>query len=356
MIRTGFKASASLSYTTMFALENLGNTCYFNTTIQCLFHTKDFRSIFDNQIYSGPTIDVFREFNKTIQENDQDAVDKALKDLLIHIQKSFGDKMIMVTQNDMCEFLLLLFDLLNTEMKTEMSDEECLQHKNKLAQYHKIPASSSETIHKFNIICIRKWVDHFKTEYNDINNLTSFMTVSQIKCACSKVHHNYEVNNTLQLDIKECSELKESLNQYVKSVYFNNGDEENIEWTCDKCKEQKKSKKVTTFWKFPNMLIIFLKRFVMKENGSLTKLTHEVSFEKELDLSKFVLSNSHSSIYTLRSIGCHKGRLNYGHYYAMLRHEDRWVKADDETLIEVDSINRGIHRHAYMLVYERMTD
>ena len=339
----------------MFALENLGNTCYFNSTIQCLFHTKDFCSIFDNHIYCGPTIDVFRKFKRAISHADKEAIDESLEEVLTHIQKVFGDKMNMVTQNDMCEFLLLLFDVLNTEMKTELSDEECVQHKNKLARFHRIPSSSSQTIHKFNIICINKWVDHLKTEYNDLSKLTSFMTVSQIKCACSKVHHNYEVNNTLQLDIKECSHLKQSLNQYVQSVYFNNGCEENIEWTCDRCNEQKKSKKVTTFWKFPNMLIIFLKRFVMKENGSLTKLTHEVTFDKELDLSKFVLNNSHSSEYTLTSIGCHKGRLNYGHYYAMLKREDGWTKADDETLTDMDSINHQVYRDAYMLVYEKMS-
>ena len=160
-------------------------------------------------------------------------------------------------------------------------------------------------------------------------------------------------NNTLQLDITDCTNLVQCLNQYVKSVYFNKSDDENsIEWTCDACNKQQLSKKVTTFWQFPNMLIIFLKRFVMNNSGRLVKLNHEILFPEVIDMKKYILNSSISSEYNLKSIGCHVGRLHFGHYYALLKKNNTWFNLDDEEKSELKELSPDAYRDGYMLVYE----
>ena len=337
-----------------FTLENLGNTCYFNTTIQCLFNIQDFVAIFKKNNSSGGEITQLLSYLiDSIDKKNQDEIHKSLKDLLVSIQSKMENKIRMFSQNDMCEFLLLFFDVLVNEIKVSLSDTEAKFIKHDISKaFGRI---NSKTIRNFNYICASKWVDHFRNDYNRLDCLTSFMSVSQIKCRCSKLHHNYEFNNTLQLDITECSNLYECMNGFVRSVYFNESDNENtIEWTCDACNERQLSKKVTTFWQFPKLMIIFLKRFVMKPSGRFVKQNHEVYFPEEIDLNKYILNSCSSTNYKLKSIGCHVGKLNFGHYYAILKKEDdTWFRIDDEDKTEIKDIHPKAYRDGYMLVYEQ---
>lgn len=337
----------------VFALDNLGNTCYLNTSIQCLMSSSILVKSIQESPSDKPLVSLLKTFIAYVLDEDQKNINKTLPKLIVHIQRSIKDRMKLTQQNDMCEFLLLFFDLLNEEMKSVLPIDH---FKDMLAKQYPI-STDSNTLQKFNQICIKKWATHFHKEYHELNEQTQSLCVSQIKCGCSKTHHNYEFNNMLQLDIDDIGDLDNSMKNYVKSVYFNDSkDENNIEWTCDVCKKQQRSKKVISFWKFPNVLILVLKRFVMNNRGRLTKLTHEVQFPREMDVSKYVLNDSMNTKYKLRSIGCHQGRLNYGHYYTILKGDhDRdhdWIIADDETLERVNELNRNAYKDAYVLVYE----
>ena len=333
-----------------FTLDNLGNTCYFNTTIQCLFNFPEFLSLLQGD---GEITKLMKTLMNSVNKKDQEGINCSLKDLLVGFQSKIENKMRVFAQNDLCEFILLLFDVLTNEMKITLSTDETKKLKQDLTK--KFNTITSKTIRNFNLICAHKWVDHFRKEYNDLDYLTNFMSVSQIKCDCSKLHHNYEFNNTLQLDVTDCKSLVECLNQYVKSVTFNEADNENtIEWTCDACNKQQPSKKVITFWQFPKILIIFLKRFVMNSSGKFAKLNHEVYFPEEIDLNKYALNSCSSTNYKLKSIGCHVGRLNFGHYYALLKKsDDVWFQIDDENKNEIKELHPKAYRDGYMLVYHR---
>ena len=334
----------------VFALDNLGNTCYLNTSIQCLLNSNILIRTLQKSSCEKPLTSMIRTFIHDTMNEDQTKIDKTLPKMIVHIQRAVKDRMKLTQQNDMCEFILLFFDLLNEEMKSEVTVD---QFKDILSKQYPISIEASKTLQKFNQICIKKWATHFHKEYHELNEQTQSLCVSQIKCGCSKTHHNYEFNNMLQLDIDDIGDLDNSMKNYVKSMYFNNPNDENsVEWTCDVCKKQQPSKKVVTFWKFPNVLILVLKRFVMNDRGRLTKLNHEVLFPQEMDVSKYVLNDSTNTKYKLRSIGCHQGRLNYGHYYAILRSDNQWTVADDETIERVDKLNKHAYKDAYMLIYE----
>lgn len=97
--------------------------------------------------------------------------------------------------------------------------------------------------------------------------------------------------------------------------------EENLEepFHCGQCKAPQKSKKKFTLWRLPFLLVFHLKRFQLSRFRH-EKLTHPVTFPKELDMSTFVKESRDESCrdcrYELFGIVNHSGSLSGGHYTA----------------------------------------
>jgi ubiquitin C-terminal hydrolase len=82
-----------------------------------------------------------------------------------------------------------------------------------------------------------------------------------------------------------------------------------------------------------------------------------------IDLEHYT-ENRNTSVnltYKLSSVICHKGMLNYGHYYAFIckndtaTHNDTWYLCNDDTVQQVDNdtiSNIIINSNAYILSYE----
>lgn len=92
----------------------------------------------------------------------------------------------------------------------------------------------------------------------------------------------------------------------------------------------------------PNILCLHLKRFKYQEAlQKYVKLSYRVLFPMELRLFNTVEEmEDPDRIYDLNAFVVHVGSgPHHGHYVAVVKHEDRWLLFDDET-VEVTLIDR----------------
>lgn len=96
----------------------------------------------------------------------------------------------------------------------------------------------------------------------------------------------------------------------------------------------------------PNILSLHLKRFKYQEAlQKYVKLSYRVSFPLELRLFNTVDDmEDPDRIYDLNAFVVHIGSgPHHGHYVAVVKHQDRWLLFDDETvevsLLQLSMVN-----------------
>jgi ubiquitin C-terminal hydrolase len=91
--------------------------------------------------------------------------------------------------------------------------------------------------------------------------------------------------------------------------------------------------------------------------NTLRKITNYISYPiDDLILDNYIEGyDKFGCSLKLISIGCHKGTLNCGHYFAICRHSNNnWYKYDDDTVSQIDIYNNeSIFKDGYILIYEK---
>jgi ubiquitin C-terminal hydrolase len=139
----------------------------------------------------------------------------------------------------------------------------------------------------------------------------------------------------LQLTIKGCKNIYESLNKYTEEEILDNDDKYHTEEY-----GKQRAKKGIKFESFPNVLILQLKRFEYNpRKDSMDKINDFFQFYDEIDLSSYLTDqNGQDNSYSLHSVVVHKGGINSGHYYAYIRPgvNNQWYMFNDEFVRECD--------------------
>ncbi|KAL4459011.1 hypothetical protein ABPG75_013876 [Micractinium tetrahymenae] len=130
---------------------------------------------------------------------------------------------------------------------------------------------------------------------------------------------------------------------------------------CENCGEKTPATKHLRVHRFPEVLVLQIKRFKYK-GASTDKLTANVSFPlKDLRLHQFASPESSAGpdecCYELFAVSNHYGNLSGGHYTAMCRvpqqgSGDAWFSFNDEQVTRV-SPNQVVSQYAYILFYVR---
>jgi len=227
-------------------------------------------------------------------------------------------------QNDMQEFLLLLFDELDKELEKKNMDKR----------------QRSQEPHTFHSFLKKEWARNHFQGVTSLSDRIYGQTVSQIKCpTCAKIFHNAENFCTLTLDLP----TKETTLIDLVSDYFK-GDIVN-DWKCDTCgtthAQVQKDIKLT---RVPKVLMITLKRF---GDGPYRKNSSHVEIVPDITLT-CLMREQHK--YNLTGVGCHTGCGLGGHYYAVVKDtiNSDWYTVDDETVTKAKGVDG---RAAYMLFY-----
>lgn len=331
-------------------LRNLGNTCFMNSVLQCLSNT---RPLLEWCLNDGYLLDI-----NTTTSGMKGALIKAFVNLLkslwgsssesyvspnafkTQIQK-FAPRFMGYSQQDSQEFLRYLLEgihedvnRITTKPRPVILDDNRLDSKNdrdKAKEY---------------------WNAYLTRDSSHIVDIFVGQLKSELKFAeCGHRSVTFDPFWDLSLPIpKNKSEvsLDDCLRLFMK--------EEELEAEerpmCTKCKARRSCTKSFSIHRFPQILVIHLKRFSQERYGR--KLTALVDFPvKGLNLSDYTSEGGQKVTYDLYAVSDHSGGVHSGHYTAICKnpYSGEWNTFND-TRVSLARSNQAVSSEAYLLFYE----
>ena len=315
-------------------LVNLGNTCYINTGIQCIIHSKHFITSFldylqDNtSFYSKPITKEFYNLLNSVNSNPTSFNPRLFKSAIGMKNSKYAGG----SQQDSQEFLRIFLEILSTEcnrirVKPKYKELDT-KNKNKYQlnyDYHKLFTAREDSF----------VVD---SSYGQL--------INQFECSlCKNLTFSFEKFLDLPL-------LLNNKDQDLNSIISNHFSIEKIKFEskCEKCGEKCYHFKSTRISKTPNVLIITLLRYNTRSNS---KITSRVKFIEEYNISEFVDRElSGNANYSLYGVSNHTGSLNFGHYYAYIKLNSVWYEFNDSNVSRIGSFSFN-NQNAYALFYTK---
>ena len=327
-------------------LKNLGNTCFMNSTLQCLSSTGVLAGYFIKGLYvqdinytnpfgmGGEIAEQFGFLVKSLWSGQYKHIaPREFKSTIGRFAQQFSG----TSQQDSQEFLAFLMDGLHEDLnrveKREYIEEEFVEVPDKEAAE-------------------KSWRNHKKRNDSIIVDLFQGQFRSTITCqACGYRSVTFDAFMYLSVPLppgsSRCS-LENCIRMFTKEDFLT-GDNK---WVCVKCKQPRDACKRIEIWKLPPILLIHLKRFSF-EGMWREKRQNLVDFKGVLDMSSYVIGGAKpSQPYSLYAISNHYGNIAGGHYtaYCLNPFKNKFYCFDDHEVRTVES-NAIMSSAAYLLFY-----
>ncbi|KAI5645357.1 ubiquitin carboxyl-terminal hydrolase domain-containing protein [Phthorimaea operculella] len=303
-------------------MQNVGNTCYLNSTLQALYHVPAFA----NWLVS--------EAPHAEKCNQQEAcVICGMRATLMATQKSGGapikpwqvySKLRLICrhltpgrQEDAHEFLRYLVEAMEKCYLTRIPNSE------KLDQYSK--------------------------ETTPLNQILGGYLRSTVRClACHHLSVTYQHFQDLLLDIRKHSTLDEALDSFFSRERL-----EDLGYKCEACNKKVSATKQFQVERAPAVLCVALKRFSLAGG----KLSKHVQFRKKISLAKYMHTNNNQPLtYKLVSLVTHLGpSQNCGHYTAIGQAPNSNYYQFDDSCVRPLPLSAVLGTNAYIMFFERDT-
>jgi len=332
-------------------LVNLGNTCFLNSCLQALNHTYELNDVLDNLFDKKITLiknsidsEILKEWNdlRTVMWSQNGVVSPNKFVFNVHKIAKQKNKEIFTgwSQNDMPEFLLFMV--------------ECIHNSISRSVNIRISGTSENETDQLAISCYKMLKDSYHKEYSEIMDLFYGILVSEIVSLDGIKKHSIKPENYFILDLpipdnKSPVNIYDCFDAYVRPELLVG---ENA-WYNENTKSKEDIQKRITFWSFPKILIITLKRF--SPDGT-SKKNEFIDFPTDnLDLSNYINGyNASQYKYELYAICNHIGNVFMGHYTSYVKnYNNEWVYFNDQS-VEVMQKNDNIKTPmAYCLFYRK---
>eukprot|EP01083_Nonionella_stella_P270165 914625_1 len=317
-------------------LQNLGNSCFMNATLQCLAYTPAFAQLLCQSNHSkqckikSPFCSLC-EMEKIIPNMLMSKQIIKPKYLFKNLSK-INDLLTPGCQEDAHEFIQSLLD------KIEIAYDD--QQK----PYKK------------------------KDKQNPIRKLFTGATKTTIQCAkCKKKSVRAEPFCCISLEVDDNVGLDEALEIFTQDELMRGDDK----YFCNNCKRKCIAHKRLTLSHIPPIFIIHLKRFCIEfsashhKMGTMKKLHDHVEFPEILsfnDLKHLIYESDRELVlsdpeYELYGVLVHSGpQLGYGHYYSLIKSPDGyWFRMNDMDVIPINT-KRVLREQGYILFYKRTSN
>lgn len=352
--RQSSSSSLSSSSTSRYAhggkvgLRNIGNTCFMNSVIQCLSNTRPLLEYCLNDDYThdknttssklkGALVLAYVNLMTSCWK-EKNASYVSPNNFKTQIQK-FAPRFSGYQQQDSQEFLRYLLEGLHEDV-------------NRVTQRPK-PLQIDDNKHNNDT---EKAVEYWNNYMRYDNSRIVEIFVGQLKSElrfdeCGHRSTTFDPFWDLSLPVAKVpseSDLTDCLGLFMKAEKL----EGNESPTCAKCKKRSSCTKRFSIQRFPQILVLHLKRFSQERYSR--KITTLVNFPiKNLDLTEFAAEKGQQPVYNLYAVSEHSGTTYGGHYTAKCKHpySGEWNSFND-THVSSCGANQAISSEAYVLFYE----
>lgn len=299
-------------------LHNLGNTCFLNSTIQCLTYTPPLA----NYLLS-------KEHARSCH------------------QGSFC--MLCVMQNHMVQAF--------ANSGNAIKPVSFIRDLKKIARHFRF--GNQEDAHEFLRYTIDAMQKACLNGYAKLDRQTQATTLvhqifggylrSRVKCSvCKSVSDTYDPYLDIALEIRQAANIVRALELFVKPDVLSG---ENA-YMCAKCKKKVPASKRFTIHRTSNVLTLSLKRFANFSGGKITK---DVGYPEFLNIRPYMSQSSGDPVmYGLYAVLVHSGySCHAGHYYCYVKASNgQWYQMND-SLVHSSNVKVVLNQQAYVLFYLR---
>ncbi|XP_053911659.1 ubiquitin carboxyl-terminal hydrolase 36-like [Cuculus canorus] len=299
-------------------LKNLGNTCFLNSTVQCLTYTPPLANYLLSREHSRTCqqgefcmlcimekhiLQVFSSSGSAIQPT---AFVRNIKKIATHIR--------LGRQEDAHEFLSFTINAMQ---------RACLDGCTQL--------------------------DHQSQTTTLVHQIFGGFLRSRVMCkVCNWPSDTYEPFLDLAVEIEEAESIEQALKLFVRPEMLC---EENA-YMCDKCKTKVQAIKRFSIHRASSVLIVSLKRFSIFSGGKIKK---DVTYPEVLDIRPYLSEDKGDPMnYELYAVLVHSGySCRSGHYYCYVKASDgQWYQMND-AVVCLTNLKVVLNQQAYVLFYVR---
>ena len=319
-------------------LNNLWNTCYLNSALQCLSSVQiltDFVISSEELFQEKSLIDVYRKLIRDMWSGMHSSISpNEFRDTLSNLFPEFGG----YGQKDCCEVITKILDqfheelmIKNLESGTQIGEYKTFE--DYLKNNDTFVAHNFQGFRRTKMFCECKHIFHENCEPFFFLDLPQLETQHMIE-TCSFFNHHYSINK--YSTVEDCLRNYLATNKVDGTMF------------CSGCQKDVVPYTKSELLYAPNVLILKLKTDPTKQyqwnfSGCIFKQT--LNFEP-------YLINGRPTIYELTAIANYSGSSRFGHYttYAKNNLNNKWYHFNDH---KVDEINESqlCSRQSYLLIY-----
>jgi len=333
-------------------IQNMGNTCYCNSTLQLLRACPEWNAFCLTQ-------DFVEQLRPIPEDNASKRILLAYQDILKSLWSAYKPAYVrplgfisevrkavkgtvyemfgVPVPNDSHEYLVYLLDKFHEAIKTESVYTEI------------IADDSANHNEKMRIMAENGWNLFISKNNSEVVNRFFGMMRKTIHCTeCKNNTYQWEVFNSLKIPC-EGDTFKEWIMNEVK-------DSEIEEYDCENCKKLSPNKSrhnakiYTHLWKLPHSLFITLRRFNFDGRKNMTACPYNGGVVNFTEF--FAEESAHPSrtwTYDLRGVSDHHGSHMGGHYTAQFKHpiSNEWWLIDDETAHKQEGPHVGASNYIF---------
>ena len=308
-------------------LANIGNTCYLNSAVQALRHTRVFRELFRTDAwtrYQHPERrghDLATAFAQTMQgfaDTEKAVNPMSLVRAFIQVGQEFNDEIRFGAQADAAEAVQIIIDSLHTylsrEVRMDVTGTPRSREAEELINAHK------------------SWIDFFRKEYSAFLDEFYGQTQTCVTCdACKARSVRYEPWCVLKVPIPGGDRVgapAPTLQECIAAAF----DSEKLDdYSCDACKTRGPAVITHAISKMPETVILSLKRFTNAGAKVRARIPYDpdaVSFREHTAWPTIPIKSDYRVTATIEHMGSSRG----GHYYMRQRVDDNWLVIDDASV------------------------
>jgi ubiquitin carboxyl-terminal hydrolase 36/42 len=310
-------------------LNNVANTCFLNSVLQCLCYTMPFRNYL---LYSTHSQNCKRTNEKKFCP--VCVLQEICENMFLGNYQYFTPKELLGKLKEIGEF--------------QFGQQEDAQHFciELLTKFHSVLFEESKKT------LLADTPNLSKNELQKIEETTLIYQIfggvleSDIQClSCNFIMHKFESFLELSLQLTDALSLEETLYNYTTI-------EKISDYCCEKCGKKGDVNKQLKIHKAPNILILDLKKFDYANRSK--KINKTLTFLEFIDLSPIMSNKNIDAKYDLYAVLVHYGSTLYsGHYVAFIKIDGCWVLADDRETQKLVNNSILLKQNPYMFFFQK---